>query len=41
MCEAKVNEDPNAKLIRELKAEVFRLKELLIKQGVDVEAEMG
>jgi len=29
VCKAVVNEDPNAKLIRELKAEVERLRELL------------
>ncbi|KFD59393.1 hypothetical protein M514_28428 [Trichuris suis] len=35
VCRAVVNEDPNAKLIRELKSEVCRLKELLQKQGID------
>ena len=29
VCKAVVNEDPNARLIRELKAEVERLRELL------------
>jgi len=29
VCKAVVNEDPNARLIRELKAEVDRLRELL------------
>lgn len=38
VCRAVVNEDPNARLIRELKAEVTRLKELLVKQGIDPEA---
>lgn len=35
MCKAIVNEDPNARLIRELKQEVARLKELLTKQGIN------
>ncbi|CAH1774965.1 unnamed protein product [Owenia fusiformis] len=37
MCKAKINEDPNAKLIRELKEEVQRLKELLLKEGIMME----
>ena len=36
VCKAVVNEDPNAKLIRELKEEVNRLKELLIAEGIDL-----
>lgn len=36
MCKAIVNEDPNAKLIRELKEEVSRLKEILSSEGIDV-----
>ena len=36
VCKAVVNEDPNAKLIRELKEEVMRLKELLIAEGIDL-----
>ena len=36
MCKAVVNEDPNAKLIRELKAEVVRLRELLRVEGIQV-----
>ncbi|KAL8620050.1 hypothetical protein ACOMHN_015332 [Nucella lapillus] len=36
MCKAVVNEDPNARLIRELKEEVARLKELLISEGIDI-----
>lgn len=35
LCKAVVNEDPNARLIRELKEEVERLKLLLTKQGID------
>lgn len=33
-CNAVINEDPNAKLVRELKDEVTRLKELLRAQGL-------
>ncbi|XP_043919081.1 kinesin-like protein KIF1B [Protopterus annectens] len=33
-CNAVINEDPNAKLVRELKEEVSRLKELLRAQGL-------
>lgn len=33
LCKAVVNEDPNARLIRELKEEVARLRELLIHEG--------
>uniref|UniRef100_A0A8C6VTG7 Kinesin family member 1C n=1 Tax=Nothobranchius furzeri TaxID=105023 RepID=A0A8C6VTG7_NOTFU len=33
-CNAVINEDPNAKLIRELKAEVGRLRNLLFSQGL-------
>uniref|UniRef100_M3ZPG8 Kinesin family member 1C n=1 Tax=Xiphophorus maculatus TaxID=8083 RepID=M3ZPG8_XIPMA len=33
-CNAIINEDPNAKLIRELKAEVDRLRNLLFSQGL-------
>ena len=36
MCKAVVNEDPNARLIRELKEEVARLRELLASEGIDV-----
>ncbi|XP_076451748.1 kinesin-like protein unc-104 isoform X3 [Babylonia areolata] len=36
MCKAVVNEDPNTRLIRELKEEVARLKELLISEGIDL-----
>ena len=36
MCKAVVNEDPNAKLIRELKAEVERLRELLRLEGIEI-----
>ncbi|XP_053346926.1 kinesin-like protein KIF1C isoform X2 [Clarias gariepinus] len=33
-CNAVINEDPNARLVRELKEEVSRLKELLLAQGL-------
>uniref|UniRef100_A0A673LDW2 Kinesin-like protein KIF1C n=1 Tax=Sinocyclocheilus rhinocerous TaxID=307959 RepID=A0A673LDW2_9TELE len=33
-CNAVINEDPNARLVRELKEEVNRLKELLLSQGL-------
>ncbi|XP_026888578.2 kinesin-like protein KIF1C isoform X1 [Electrophorus electricus] len=33
-CNAVINEDPNARLVRELKEEVKRLKELLLSQGL-------
>jgi len=36
VCKAIVNEDPNARLIQDLKAEVDRLRELLRLEGVDV-----
>ncbi|BFZ22944.1 hypothetical protein BsWGS_25983 [Bradybaena similaris] len=36
MCKAVVNEDPNAKLIRELKEEVARLKEILNSEGIEL-----
>lgn len=36
MCKAIVNEDPNAKLIRELKEEVERLRIILTREGIDV-----
>lgn len=38
VCRAVVNEDPNARMIRELKAELTRLKELLAQQGIDPDA---
>jgi len=34
VCRAKVNEDPNARLIRELKEEVLRLKGILQQRGI-------
>jgi kinesin family protein 1 len=37
LCKAVVNEDANAKLIRELKEEISRLRELLRVEGIDVE----
>ncbi|XP_074661847.1 kinesin-like protein unc-104 [Tubulanus polymorphus] len=36
MCKAVVNEDPNARLIRELKEEVMRLREILKAEGIEV-----
>lgn len=36
MCKAVVNEDANAKLIRELKEEIQKLKELLKTEGIEV-----
>ena len=36
MCKAVVNEDPNAKLIRELQDEVKRLRELLKLEGIEI-----
>ncbi|XP_022101823.1 kinesin-like protein KIF1A isoform X4 [Acanthaster planci] len=38
VCKAVVNEDPNAKLIRELKEEVQRLRELLIAEGIHIDS---
>jgi kinesin family protein 1 len=40
VCKAVVNEDANAKLIRELKEEISRLRELLRVEGIDVEEGM-
>jgi len=37
VCKAVVNEDSNAKLIRELKEEIFRLRHLLKAEGIVVE----
>ena len=36
VCKAIVNEDANAKLIRELKEEIFRLRDLLKQEGIEV-----
>ncbi|GFN74277.1 kinesin-like protein, partial [Plakobranchus ocellatus] len=36
MCKAVVNEDPNAKLIRELKEEVARLRDILSSEGIEL-----
>ena len=36
VCKAVINEDPNAKLIRELKDEVERLREILRLEGITV-----
>ncbi|XP_074839096.1 kinesin-like protein KIF1C [Carettochelys insculpta] len=40
-CHAVVNEDPNARLIRELKEEVARLRELLCTQGLSDAPRLG
>lgn len=37
VCRAKVNEDPNAKLIRELKEEVLRLRSMLQNRGIEID----
>ena len=37
VCKAVVNEDANAKLIRELKEEINRLRDLLKAEGIEVE----
>ena len=37
VCKAVVNEDANAKLIRELKEEIDRLRNLLKAEGIEVE----
>lgn len=36
VCKAVVNEDANAKLIRELKEEIQKLRELLKAEGIEV-----
>lgn len=36
MCKAVINEDANAKLIRELKEEIGRLRDLLVVEGIEV-----
>lgn len=36
VCKAVVNEDANAKLIRELKEEILKLRELLKNEGIEV-----
>lgn len=36
VCKAVVNEDANAKLIRELKEEIQKLRELLKSEGIEV-----
>lgn len=40
VCKAVVNEDANAKLIRELKEEIFKLRELLRSEGIEVQEEL-
>ncbi|XP_049270556.1 kinesin-like protein unc-104 isoform X1 [Rhipicephalus sanguineus] len=39
VCKAVINEDANARLIRELKDEISRLKNLLLAEGIDVDAD--
>ncbi|KAF7995732.1 hypothetical protein HCN44_006839 [Aphidius gifuensis] len=41
VCKAVVNEDANAKLIRELKEEIQKLRELLKQEGIDFEEGLG
>lgn len=41
MCKAVINEDANAKIIRELKEEIVKLKALLRQEGVDMSEEPG
>lgn len=41
VCKAVVNEDANAKLIRELKEEIQRLRDLLKAEGIEVQEEDG
>lgn len=41
MCKAVVNEDANAKIIRELKQEIAKLKALLKQEGIEVQEEAG
>ncbi|XP_014670393.1 PREDICTED: kinesin-like protein unc-104 [Priapulus caudatus] len=41
MCKAVVNEDPNARLIRELKEEVNRLRDILQHEGIELDANEG
>lgn len=36
VCKAVVNEDANAKIIRELKEEIMKLRELLKNEGIEV-----
>jgi Kinesin-associated len=40
VCKAVVNEDANAKLIRELKEEIMRLREMLKAEGIEVQEGM-
>lgn len=40
-CNAIINEDPNARLIRELKEEVARLRDLLCAQGLSAASFLG
>lgn len=35
LCKAVVNEDENGRLIRELKEEIYRLREILKREGID------
>lgn len=40
VCKAVVNEDANGKIIRELKEEIMRLRDLLKAEGIEVEEGM-
>lgn len=41
LCKAIVNEDPNARLIRELKEEVDMLRRLLANEGIRLDGQTG
>lgn len=41
VCRAKINEDANARLIRELKEEVYRLKSILVQRGIELNEASG
>ncbi len=41
LCKAVVNEDANGRLIRELKEEIFRLREILKREGIENEQLSG
>jgi kinesin family protein 1 len=41
LCKAVVNEDANGRLIRELKEEIFRLREILRREGIDNDEQLA
>lgn len=41
MCKAVINEDANAKIIRELKEEIAKLKSLLVAEGIELDQEQS